>query len=79
MNKHTFRLAAVVVGASAAVVMGALSAGATQAQPNTAVPEHFGGPVDTTVYNPPASLGMPTLSTSSTASPAPMGASSSAG
>jgi len=74
MNKHTLRIAAVLVGASAAVVMGALSAGATQAQPNTAVPEHFGGPVDTTVYNPPATLGMPTQSSSATDSPAPMGA-----
>ncbi|HTI77406.1 MAG TPA: hypothetical protein VL634_20575 [Mycobacterium sp.] len=76
MNKHTLRLAAGLLGASAAITMGALSAGATQAQPNTAVPEHFGGPVYTSVYDPPASLGMPTLSSSATASPAPMNASS---
>jgi hypothetical protein len=74
MNKHTLRIAAVLIGASAAVALGALSAGASQAQPNNAVPEHFGGPVDTTVYNPPATLGMPTQSSSPTDSPAPMNA-----
>jgi hypothetical protein len=56
--------------------MGTLSvaAGATQAQANTVVPEHFGGPVYTSIYSPTATLGMPTLSSSSTDTPIPMSA-----
>jgi len=76
VKKHTVRIAAAVVGASAALAMGALSvaAGATQAYANTDVPEHFGGPVNTSIYSPTATLGMPTLSSSSAATPTPMSA-----
>ena len=76
VKKHTFRVAAALAGASAVVAMGALSvaADATRAQANTVIPEHFGGPVYTSIYSPTATLGMPTLSSSSTGTPAPMSA-----
>jgi hypothetical protein len=76
VKKNTFRVAAAIAGATAVVAMGALSvaAGATQAQANTVVPEHFGGPVYTSIYSPTATLGMPTLSSSSTDTPIPMSA-----
>jgi Spy/CpxP family protein refolding chaperone len=76
VNKHAFRIAAALVGASAAVAMGALSvaAAATQAQPGPVVPQHFGGPVYTSIYNPTATLGMPTLASSSTDTPTPLSA-----
>jgi hypothetical protein len=76
VKTHTFRIAAALAGGSAVVAMGALSvaAGATQAQANTVVPEHFGGPVYTSIYSPTATLGMPTLSSSSTGTPIPMNA-----
>lgn len=71
MQKHTFRVAAALVGASAVVTMGALSAaaGATQARATTTViPEHFGGPVYTSIYSPSsATVGVPT---STSAAPA---------
>ena len=74
--KYTFRIAAALVGASAAVAMGALSvaAGAMQVQANPVIPQHFGGPVNTSVYSPTATLSMPTLSSSSTDAPTPMSA-----
>jgi 2-methylaconitate cis-trans-isomerase PrpF len=77
VKKHTFRVAAALAGASAVVVMGALSVAAapTQAHANTVIPEHFGGPVNTSIYSPTATLGMPTLSSSSVESPIPMSAS----
>jgi hypothetical protein len=76
VKKNTFRVAAAVAGAGAVVAMGVLSVatGATQAQANTVIPEHFGGPVYTSIYSPTATLGMPTLSSSSTGAPAPMSA-----
>ncbi len=76
MKKYTFRIAAALAGASAAVVMGALSvaAGATQAQANPVIPQHFGGPVNTSIYSPTATLDMPTLSRSSADAPTPMSA-----
>jgi hypothetical protein len=76
VKKHTFRVAAAVAGAGAVVAMGVLSvaAGATQAHANTVIPEHFGGPVYTSIYSPTATLGMPTLSSSSTGAPTPMSA-----
>jgi hypothetical protein len=75
VKKYTFRIGAALAGASAVVAMGALAiaADATQAQANT-VPEHFGGPVYTSIYSPTATLGMPTLSSSSTDTPIPMSA-----
>jgi hypothetical protein len=76
VKEHTFRVAAAVAGASAVVAMGVLSVAvrATQAQANTVIPEHFGGPVYTSIYSPTATLGMPTLSSSSTDAPTPMSA-----
>ena len=71
VKKRTFRGVASVVGASAAIAMAALSvaAGASQAQVDTVIPQHFGGPVYTSIYSPTATLGMPTLSSSSTDTP----------
>jgi len=76
VKKYMFRVAAALTGASALVAMGALSvdAGATRAQANTVVPEHFGGPVNTSIYSPTATLSMPTLSSSSADTPMPMNA-----
>jgi hypothetical protein len=68
VKKHTFRIAAALVGASAVVTMGALSAaaGATQVRAtSTVIPEHFGGPVYTSIFSPSsATVGVPTTSTS---------------
>jgi hypothetical protein len=71
VEKHTLRVAAAVVGASAVVAMGALSVaqGVTQAQANTVIPQGYGWPANTTVYNPPAQVGVPTVSSSSPATP----------
>lgn len=68
MKSQTFRVVAALAGASAIVTMGALSvaAGTTQAQVNSVIPEHFGGTVNTSIYSPSATLGMPTPSISST-------------
>jgi hypothetical protein len=76
VKKYRFRVAAAVAGVSAVVAMGALSvaAGTAQARANTVVPQHFGGPVYTSIYSPTATLGMPTLSSSSTVARAPMSA-----
>jgi hypothetical protein len=64
VKKHTFRVAAALVGASAVITMGVLSAaaGATQVgATSTVVPEHFGGPVNTSVFSPSsATVGVPT-------------------
>jgi hypothetical protein len=74
VKTHTFRIAAALAGGIAVAAMGTLcvAAGATPAQANTVVPEHFGGPVYTSIYSPTATLGMPTLSSSSTDAPIPM-------
>ena len=71
MKKHTFRVAAALAGASAAVAMGALSvaAGVTQVQANGVIPEHYGGPVYTSIYSPTATLGVPTPSSLSPSAP----------
>lgn len=76
VKKHTFRVVAAVVGATAAIAMAALgvAAGASQAQVDTLIPKHFGGPVYTSIYSPTATLGMPTLSSSSTDPPKPLNA-----
>jgi hypothetical protein len=76
VTTYTFRIAAALAGVSAVVAMGVLSVavGARQAQANTAVPEHFGGPVYTSIYSPTATLGMPTRSSSSTDAQIPMNA-----
>ena len=71
MEKHTLRVAAAIVGASAVVAMGTVSVaeGVTQAQANTVIPQSYGWPANTTVYNPPAQIGNPTQSSSSPATP----------
>lgn len=78
MKKHMFRAAAAAVGALAVAVMAVLSvlSDGPRAQSAAVAPEHFGGPVDTSIYNPAATLGMPTMSTSATDAPAPMNATS---
>ena len=76
MKKDTFRTAAAVAGASAVVAMGALAVLSGASQANAVVPEHFGGPVYTSIYNPAVTLGMPTLSSSSTDAPTAMNATS---
>jgi hypothetical protein len=73
MSTHTFRVVAAAVGASAVAGM-ALLCGLSdggRAQSAAVVPEHFGGPVATSIYNPAATLSMPTLSSSPTDTPAP--------
>jgi hypothetical protein len=76
MKKNTFRIAAALAGASSVVAMGALcvAVGATEARANAVIPQHFGGPVDTSIYSPTATLGMPTLSSSSPDTPTPVSA-----
>jgi hypothetical protein len=70
------RLVSAAVGVSAVVALGALTAGVTHAAASPAVPQHYGGTVNTTVYAPTASLGMPLTSV---ASPAPDGAAAATG
>jgi hypothetical protein len=74
VKRHTFRIAAALAGVGATVAMGALSvaAAATPAQANTVAPQHFGGPVYTSIYSPTATLGMPTLSSSPADTPTPL-------
>jgi hypothetical protein len=76
VKKHKLRVGAALAGASAVIAMGALSVaqGVVQTQANNVLPTHFGGPVDTTVYTPTATLGMPTSSSPSAGAPAPMSA-----
>ena len=74
VKRHPLRLAAALAGAGAAVVMGALSVAATPAQANPVAPQHFGGPVNTSIYSPTATLGVPTLSSSAADTPSPMNA-----
>lgn len=71
MEKHTLRVAAAIVGASAVVAMGTLfvAEGVTQTQANNVIPQGYGWPANTTVYNPPAQVGVPTQSSSSPATP----------
>ncbi|MFG1931306.1 hypothetical protein ACGFK1_11695 [Mycobacterium sp. NPDC048908] len=72
----TFRIAAAAVGAMAVAGMALLSvlSGGNRVQSASVVPEHFGGPVDTSIYNPAATLSMPTVSSSATDAPSPMSA-----
>jgi hypothetical protein len=54
------------VGAGALITMGTCTAvlGTTQAIAGAVVPEHFGGPVNTSIDDPPVDLGIPTSSPS---------------
>jgi hypothetical protein len=56
------------VGASALIAIATCTAvlGSTRANAGAAYPEHFGGPVNTTIIDPPADIGIPTLSPSNT-------------
>ena len=73
---NKFKLVSSAVGVSAVVAMGTLTAGVTHAAAGPAVPQHYGGTVNTTVYAPTASLGMPLTSVSR---PAPDGAAAATG
>jgi hypothetical protein len=78
MKLTRFRTVSAVVGAGAAIALGALSAAlpATQTHAGSTLPQHFGGPVNTTIDNPPADLGVPTATSSANApldAPAPPG------
>ena len=77
MKLNKFRTATAVVGAGAVIAMGALTAVLphTQADAGPVFPQHFCGPVNTSIDNPPAVLGIPT-STSPTG--APLGATATA-
>jgi hypothetical protein len=70
-----FKLVSVTVGASAVIALATLTASVTQAAAGPAVPRHYGGPVNTSIYAPTAQLGMPVTSVPS---PAPDGAASTA-
>jgi hypothetical protein len=72
---NKFKLVSATVGAGAVVALATLTAGVTQAAAGPAVPQHFGGPVNTSIYAPTAQLGMPVTSAPS---PAPDGAASTA-
>ena len=74
MIAHIFRVVAAFVGAVAFVVAALFVATDTQAQAKTAIPEHFGGPVYTSIYSPTATLGMPTLASSAADAPTPLNA-----
>lgn len=76
MKKNTLRLGAALAGASAIIAMGAVSVAqdVVQTQANNVLPTHFGGPVDTTVYTPTATLGVPTSASPTPGTPAPMSA-----
>jgi hypothetical protein len=69
MKLNRFRTVSAVVGAGAVLALGALSAAlpATQAHAGSTLPQHFGGPVNTSIDNPPADLGVPTVATSANA------------
>ena len=66
MNFNRWRLISAAVGASALIAMGACTEvlGTTQAIARAGEPEHFGGPVNTTIVDPPADIGIPTASPS---------------
>jgi hypothetical protein len=71
-----FKLVSAAVSASAVVAMGTLTAGVTHAAAGPGVPQHYGDPVNTSIYAPTAALGMPLMSVSS---PAPDGAAAATG
>jgi hypothetical protein len=80
LKSNTVKVVSAVVAAGAMVAMGTLTvrAGAVQAAEDPAVPQHFGGPVNTSIFAPTASLGMPMTSapTSAPAGEAPTPAAS---
>jgi hypothetical protein len=73
---NNFKLVSATVGAGAVVALGTLTAAVTHAAVGPALPQHYGGTVNTTVYTPTASLGMPLTSVPS---PAPDGAAAATG
>jgi hypothetical protein len=76
VKSNKFKLVSAAVGATAVVAMGTLTAGVTQADAGLVAPQHFGGPVNTSIYAPTASLGMPLTSVSR---PAPDGVAAATG
>jgi len=73
MKKHTFRVAAAVVGGGAFVAMGAMSvaAGVSEAQGPAVIPASHSAVMNTTVYTYPVTLGIPTQTSSTAPAPAP--------
>jgi hypothetical protein len=63
---NRLRLMSAAVGTGALITMGSCTAalGTTQAIAGAVVPEHFGGPVNTSIDDPPADIGIPTASPS---------------
>jgi hypothetical protein len=76
MKSNKFKLVSAAVGATAVVAMGTLTAGVSYAAPGPVAPQHYGGPVNTSIYAPTASLGMPMTSASS---PSPDGVAAASG
>jgi hypothetical protein len=72
LKSNTVKVVLAVVAAGAVVAMGTLTVrvGAVQAAQDPAVPQHFGGPVNTSIFAPTASLGMPMTSAPNPPSPA---------
>jgi hypothetical protein len=64
LKSSAVKVVSAVVAAGAVVAMGTLTVrvGAVQAAQDPGVPQHFGGPVNTSIFAPTASLGMPMTS-----------------
>ncbi len=71
MKSNTVKVVSAAVAAGALVAMGTLTVrvSAVQAAEDPAVPQHFGGPVNTSIFAPTASLGMPMTSAPNPPSP----------
>jgi hypothetical protein len=72
LKSNTVKVVSAVVAAGAVVAMGTLTVrvGAAQAAQDPGVPQHFGGPVNTSIFAPTASLGMPMTSAANSPSAA---------
>lgn len=75
MNSRTVRRMAAAIGVSAVVTMGAgvVAAGSVQASGTLPTPEHYGGPVNTTIVDPSTMAGLPMGATVTPTSGAPDG------
>jgi hypothetical protein len=76
LRARIFRVTVAFVGASAFIAVALFVATDTQTQAKTAIPQHFGGPVCTSIYSPTATLGMPALVSSSAEMSTPLNAAS---
>jgi hypothetical protein len=72
LKSSAVKAVSAVVAAGAVIAMGTLTVrvGAVQAAQDPGVPQHFGGPVNTSIFAPTASLGMPMTSAPNPPSPA---------